>query len=156
MVKRRKEGRWKIILAAVAVVVVIVIVAVVAGFAWRESYEDGYFVSDETKLVLGMDDAVAALEEGEYEPEVTYMVYYYDGDTINGMKVFFKYEDANAAKVAEENIDLSDKKWATDKSLSGKYVVFGVKEDQYKELKASYVRKMIDDMREAGTLYENL
>lgn len=150
-----KGGEWrKIILSVAAVVAVIVIVAVVAGFSWKEKYDADYFVSDGAKLVMAMDDEIASFEEGEFEPAVTYVVYYYSGDKVNGMKVFFAYDDETEAKEANKNIKMDEKEWAVGRSLNGKYIVFEANEDQYEDLSVSLVKKMIESMREAGTLHE--
>lgn len=151
---KKRTGKWKAVLAVVAVVVVIIAIVVVAGFAWQEKYDDDYFVSDDEKLVIGMNDDIASLEDGEYEPGVTYLVYYYNGDKIDSMKVFFAYDSKESAAVANENITMDEKGWATNKKLNSKFIVFDVAEDQYDILKTEDVRKIIEDMKIAGTLYE--
>lgn len=152
--KGKRGEQWKIALSVIAVAAVIAVVALVAGFSWREKYSTDYFVSDETKLVMGMDNEIASFEESEFEPAVTYVVYYYNGDTVRGMKVFFAYGSEAEAKEANKNIAMDGKEWAMNKNLSGKYIVFDVKKDQYEDLDVSLIRKMIESMREAGTLYE--
>lgn len=158
MAERKKKKKSEVInitFTILAVVVVVVVVGLVAGFIWREKYNEDYFVSDDSKLVISLDKDIASFEDGDYEPELTRIVYYYDGDTINSMKVFFDYEDEAEAKVANENITMYGKDWATSKNLNGKFIVFEVTKDQYEGLKTEDVRGMINDMKSAGTLYED-
>lgn len=152
---RRKDNRWKVVSVVLAVVIVVVIAVAVAGLLRRDKYDEDYFVSDETKLVVAIDKDMASFEEGIYEPDVTYIVYYYDGgDTIKNMKIFFAYDDEQEAEVANENITLEGKAWAKTKNLSGRFVVFVADEGQYENLETAYVRKIIEDMKAAGTMYE--
>lgn len=156
MTKRESERKelWKNLLSALAVATVIVAIALVAGFSWRERYDEDYFVSDDTKLVIAMDSEIASFEDGEFEPETTYVVYYYTGDTVRGMQVFYAYDSNEEAKLANENITVDGKDWAVSKSLNGKYIIFSVTSDQYENLSATSVKNIIESMRAAGTLRE--
>lgn len=148
-------GKNKVWLGGVAIVllVAIVIVGIVLGNR-QEPIEDGYFVSDETKLVQSMPANVAAFEENEeYSPMVTHIVYYHgDGPEITGVKVYFEYENEEQAVSANANITMDKKSWSTGKRLNGKYIVFGVKGEQYNGLTVAEVSDNITSMEAAGGL----
>lgn len=152
-VRARKDIKPKIILGAIILATIAMIVLLIV-LARQEHYDDDYFVSDDSKLVVAMDKSIAAFEDSEYEPDITYILYYYSGDNITGMKVFYAYDSEDEAREADANVILKGKEWATSKNLSGKYLVFGVSDDQYEGLTITDIRKVISDMKSAGTMYE--
>ena len=159
---RRERGRVseffsrnKMWLGGVAVV--LLIIAVVVGIVLgnrQEPIADDYFMSDETKLVQSMPANVAAFEENEeYSPMVTHIVYYHgDGPEVTGVKVYFEYENEDRAQTANANITMDKKSWSTGKRLNGKYIVFGVKGEQYDGLTVAQVSDNIASMEAAGGL----
>ena len=140
---------------AVVLLIVVVIVGIVLGNR-QEPITDGYFVSDETKLVQSMPASVAAFEENEeYSPSITHIVYYYGGGSeVTGMRVYFEYENEEQAVEANANISMEKKNWSTGRRLNGKYIVFGVKGEQYSGLTVAEVRANIESMGAAGGLIE--
>ncbi|MBR5046265.1 hypothetical protein IKX73_01390 [Candidatus Saccharibacteria bacterium] len=152
--KKKLDLKSKIILGLIGIAIVAAVVVLVVMLNRKESYDDDYFVSDDAKLVVAIDKELAAYDDSDYEPDVTYILYYYTGDDVTGMKVFFRYDTEEEAKEADENITMDGKFWATDKYLNGRYVIFNVDKEQYEGLVVSDIRKLIDDMKSAGTMYE--
>lgn len=156
----RKKKIWqdKRMVAGVVTVLIVVIVVILAvvSATYQEPIPDGYFVSDDTKLVLSLPAEVSSFEENpDFEPMVTRIVYEYDDDKITGAKIYFEYENADLAKEADRNITMDQKDWATSRRVNGKYIVFGVKPEQYSGMTATQVRDDILSMQAAGAMVEN-
>ncbi len=126
-------------LLAMAVVAVVIILA-----NYQEPIPEDYFVADNTKLVLTLPPALSSFEANEdYQPEMTYVVYFYEGNKVTGAKVYFEYADEAAAREADKNISLGDKNWAIGRRRNGRYIVFSVKPEQYKNLTTDKVNENI-------------
>lgn len=135
------------------VMMAVILFAVAVVMANRqEAIADDYFVSDDTKLVLTMDAETAGFVEGEYEPPYTHIVYYYSEDDITDVKVYFAYDDAEAAIQAYNNIDLADANWMASMGRNGRYLVFETKRAKYEGLSVSEVRSNINSARAAGAV----
>ncbi|MBR2831180.1 hypothetical protein IKE83_02370 [Candidatus Saccharibacteria bacterium] len=129
----RKMGKkwWWILAAVVALIVAVVAIVLVNR---QEPIPEGYFVSDDTKLVLALSPEVSGYETNpDYQPEETYVVYYYSGDKITNAKIFLGYGSDAAAETAYKNTSMEGKTWATSRRRNGKYIVYQVK-----------IRNMID------------
>lgn len=142
----------KTVLAAiVAVLMVIVAVAIIIVVNHQDPIPDGFFSSDNTKLVLSLSPEVSSFETNrEYAPKVTRIVYFHDGDKVTNAKIYFEYSDDEAAKEADAHITMDDKNWATGRRRNGRYIVFSVKPDQYRGLTTDRVNDNIDSMKAAG------
>ena len=136
----KKEKTISIVVAVSAIVAAVMVIILNR----TQPISDDYFVSDDTKMVMALDATQAAYEESEYEPEWTYVVYHYDGDKIVGAEIYFAYDSDEAAKEADEYVNLGDKEWAYKKELNGKYIVFKVRSGQYADLTSEYVRGIIN------------
>ena len=134
----------------IVVLMIIIMVAVGVSLQAMNNLGDSYFVSDKHKLVLTMNKDVASFEEGEYEPDLTHIVYYYSGDKINNVRIYFAYDSRSDAKYANKKIDMSDKPWAAKKRQLSRYVVFDLTPDQYEGLTTNEVKDSIVGMRAAG------
>lgn len=145
-----KKKNMIITLAVVVVTVVAIVIGVIV--SQEPALDDDYFVSDETKLVMSLNRDVAAFEEGTYEPEVTHLVYYYTGDEVTGMRIYFEYFTEAEAEVAFNNISMKDKNFATTKRRNGRYVVFDAVRARYEGMTVEQVEKNISSMRAAGGL----
>ncbi|MBQ2695213.1 hypothetical protein IJG04_01055 [Candidatus Saccharibacteria bacterium] len=148
--KKNKLDKKALIISIVVAVIVLVVAVVLALVNMAPKIEDGYFVSDDSKLVVSMDKKMASFVEGEYEPDYTRIVYYYNGNNITGAKIFFEYEDEESAKLANENISVGELDWAIDKTLNGKYIVLQVKSSEYNGMTTEEVRSNIRQMEKAG------
>lgn len=134
----------------IVVLAVTIMVAVGVTIGSPEQYNDDYFVTDGTKLVLSMDKEVASYEEGEYEPEYTHLVYYYLGNSIKSVRIFYEYDYAALAEEANQHIALTDKEWAISKKQSGKYIVFELAPTEFEGLTTNNVKEDILSMKAAG------
>ncbi|MBQ6486852.1 hypothetical protein IJI89_00275 [Candidatus Saccharibacteria bacterium] len=157
LTKRKIEFREDF---AVALIItgVFLLVAVMVGIGMNlqaiNKLDNSYFKSDAMKLVLSMDRDIASFEDGEYEPDITHVVYYYTGNTINNVRIFFAYDTKVEAKTAYNNISMEDKNWALKKKLHGKYVVFELDSSQYNQLTTEMVKEGIASMTAAGGTVE--
>lgn len=124
------------VLIVVALVAVVVTLIVINNNNSKLELNDEYFVSNDSKYVVAMDADFSNYETSEYEPPVTYMIYYITGDRVSDIKLFYEYLDEEEAKTAYENISMDDKDWASGKSLNGKYVILQFKEDEFNGITA--------------------
>lgn len=137
--KRAKKLNLKTfynVLIFVALVAVVVVLIVMNNNNNKIEITDDYFVSDDSKYVSTMDKEITNYENSEYEPPISHMVYYISGDMVSDIKLFYEYDDEDDAKEAYDNISMDDKKWATGKTLNGKYIIFQFVKDEYKGMTA--------------------
>ena len=147
MNKRKRIINGKTIFGALIVVLLIVVIVVLSTMN-RVQYNDDYFVTDDTKIVLSMDADETTFESSAYVLPITHVVYYYSGDTINGVKVFFEYKNEQVAKKANSNLPTDDKDWAAGKALNGKYVIYDMKKEEFEGLSAEDIRNSVESIME--------
>lgn len=146
--KAKKDNKNLIIGICVAVLAIaVIVVAVVLATKGTTKLSDAYFKSDDTKYVLTIDeDQMDTEDAGEYEPVKTHIVYYYSGDTINGMTTYMEFADEATAKTALEAYKSVDQEGVKSLSANGKYLVIEMTEDQYSDLTTSDVKQQIEFM----------
>lgn len=143
---KKTDNKNKIIAicaACAAVVVVIVLIVVLA--TKNGGINDSYFVSDGTKYVLTIDSNDVEGEEEAYTPIKTHLVYTYEGDKITGLKSYYEYKDADAAKAALEAMKATGEDLG-EVELNGKYIIMIASEEEYKDLTASDVEQQVKFM----------
>ena len=147
--EKTEEMKKKSTIAIIVGIVIMILIAIVAIIVFyvnkSDTIGDDYFVSDGTKLVVNMDGDTASVSEGEQSPVAVHRVYYYSGDNINDMKIFFEYADDEQAKLADETMSDEYAEWAESKKVNGKYIVFKVKKLLYDGMTTSGIRRMMDD-----------
>ena len=146
--KAKKDNKNLIIGICVAVLAIaVIVVAVVLATKGTTRLSDAYFKSDDTKYVLTIDgDQTDTESTSEYEPVKTHVVYYYSGDTINGMTTYMEFADESTAKTALEAYKSVDQEGIKNLSVNGKYLVIEMTEDQYSGVTASDVKQQIEFM----------
>ncbi len=147
--KAKKPINKKLIIGICAVVVVVAIIAVAVILITRNSsIDDSYFVSDNTKYVLTLDSSDVSMDDSNYNPIKTHLVYTYSGDDITGLKAYYEYADSAAAKDAAEYLkqNYEDDETKAKVSVDGKYVVFTATEAEYEGLTASDIKQQIEFM----------
>lgn len=149
--KRRQKMIIGVVVAVAAVLLAVVIALTLSG---KGEVNPSIFEPADDRLVASMSAEMASFEDGEYEPEITQIIYYHNGKEITKMEVYFEYESEDEAKKANENVTLVGKEWATGKSLRGRFIVFDVASGQYNGLSVEQMKRTLEDMRAAGTLLE--
>ena len=146
--KAKKDNKNLIIGLCVAVLAIaVIVVAVVLATKGTTNLSDAYFKSDDTKYVLTIDGDQMDIEDAdEYEPVKTHIVYYYSGDTVNGMATYMEFADESTAKTALEAYKSVDQEGIKNLSVNGKYLVIEMTEDQYADMTASDVKQQIEFM----------
>lgn len=131
------------IIVPIAAVCVAIIVFIVATVFNQPTIEENYFVSDDTKTAISLKPT--SDEAGTTSLVQTHLVYTYDGENVSGLKTYFEYPDAAAAKSALESLkDQPEFKGAT---VEGKYIVVTADESQYKGLTASDIKQQADALK---------
>ena len=131
---------------ALIIAIVLIVIFVVKPGGLGGSLSDAYFVSDDTKLVMTLDSEQASFEDEEYAPAKSHMVYYYSGDKVTGMSVFYEYGDEATAKLAYDHIDDDARAEAKEIKIRGKYIEVVMKEDSYSEATPEEVKQQIEFM----------
>ena len=151
----KKKNNKNLIIGICAGILVIAVIVVAIIFATRSTttLNDAYFVSDNTKYVLTVDeDAVESDEETAFKPIKTHVVYNYSDDTITSMTTYMEFADEATAKQAlayyqeaYADTNLSESGIANI-STNGKYLVILATSDQYADMTASDVKQYIEFM----------
>lgn len=142
--KKNKKGLIIGICCGVVVVATIVVALVLV--LNKKTINDDYFTSDGTKYVLTLEQNEVALEDEEYAPIKTHMVYYYSGDEVTGMTIYYEYLDEAAAKTAFEYISKEEREGVKETKLNGKYIEITSSEDQYSDMTSDEVKQNIEFM----------
>ena len=162
MSEETKKSKKSLIIG-ICCTVAVVIVAVVALVLINKNskIDDNYFSSDETKYVLTLEQNEVALEDDDYAPIKTHMVYYYSGSEVTGMTIYYEYLDEAAAKEAYEHIKDEEHEGIKEIKLNGKYIEMVTTEDQYTGMTADEVKQNIEFMEllnsmnyDTGTTYD--
>lgn len=144
--KAKKKNNQNLITGICVAVVVIVVIIIAVILATRGgTLNDSYFVSDGTKYVLTIE--TADIEDGEtdsHAPLKVHSVYTYSGDQITGLKIYYEYADATAAKAAFDSLTDEEKSGYKEIALDGKYLVLVTNESDYEGLTASEVKQQIE------------
>lgn len=138
----------KNLLIAIIGIVVAVIVVVVLVLIRNNSAElsESWFKSDGSKLVLTIESDPDMVSENEQTPINSHLVYFYSGETITSLKVYYQYENPVKAKTAYEVLHESNNGQYKDVLLDGRYVILVAVESEYEHLKSSDVKQQIDFM----------
>lgn len=127
----------------IAVIVVVLLFIFVGG--GMGGLNEGWFVSDDTKLVLTIESNPEMVAEDESIPINSHMVYTYSGDNITGFKIYYQYSDNEKAKKACETISANNSIYENVEQ-NGRYVVMTEKAEDYQYLKTSDIKQQIDFM----------
>lgn len=152
--RRAKQRQNRIIGAVVMVAVILLAVVLALTLGGNRPVDETIFETGDNRLVVSMNADMASFEDGEYEPEITRIVYYHNGKNITNMEIYFEYQTEDKAKEAYGNISLEGKDWATGKNLNGRFIIFDVAPGQYGGLTVEQMEGTIENMRAAGTLLE--
>ena len=149
--KSKKNNKNLIIGICCALALVIIVIVAIVLINQNKGISDSYFVSDGSKYVLTIesdDQSTLETDSDENTPLKTHLVYTYEGDTITGLKSYYEYADANAAKSALEAIkeSLADSEESIQIEQNGKYLIVTAEEDAYKDMTASDVKQQIEFM----------
>ena len=155
MIKKADKNSKKIdlktwIWVGLFVVALALVIVLIVNFSQNEEYDSSYFHDAEGRIVLTMDQDTAALDDSIYEPNITHIVYYYEGDNIVSVKAFYEYATETEAKTAYEHLGFSD--FADSKKLSGRFVVFQVKRAMFDNLTVESLKSDIETMKEINAL----
>lgn len=134
------------ILNVLGVITVCLLVAIIAVLAIQklqpEPLDEDYFVSDDTKSVIGMSASGATSDPTHVQ---TFVVYTYEGDKVTGLKTYFEYTDEAAAAAAIEARKSQPE--FENAELNGKYIVVTAKPESYEGLTASDVKQQEEAIR---------
>lgn len=133
-----------------SIIALVFVIMAIVNFAGVEKYDSSYFHDADGKIVLTMDRDSASLDDSIYEPNITHMVYYYNGDKIANVKAFYEYATEKEAKIAYDHLEAGD--FADGKKLAGRFVVFQVKREMFEDVAVETVRNDAELLKEIDAL----
>ena len=147
----KKKDNKSLIMAICGVVAAIVLVVVIAVVVMtKKGIDESFFVSDDTKYVLSLDvnNAMMDIDTDEYVPEKAYLIYFYSGDEVTGLKMYYKYADNATAKKAAET--LNGQKSESDEiekvEADGDYVIITAGKTTYEGMTAEDAKQQVEFM----------
>jgi hypothetical protein len=144
MSERTRIINGKTIFSIVIVVLLVLVTSILIALNLRPKYNDDYFKTDGTKIVASITDNIDTAEEMGASLEKAYMVYYYSGNTITEVRIFYKYENDEVAKAVFDKINVDDFEWTNKKSISDSYVILNLAASEFNELTTEMVREFSD------------
>ncbi len=141
MKKRKRVINFKTLFSVSIVVLLIAVVTTLIIMNSNPTYNDDYFKSDDTKIVLYLGEGQS---DDENEPIKTYIVYYYSGDKITGVKQFYQFKSEEIAKNFSKGINVDEMDWVNDIRVSGPYMIFELTSDQYEGTTVTELRETIE------------
>ena len=147
--KSKKSGNKNLIycICGVVAVAVVAIVVAVVFLTSNKPIDDSFFVSDDTKYVLTMNANVFSGQTGEYMPEKIRMVYFYSGDKVTDLKMYYEYEDEEIAKKAADylkTVDMGEE--IADIAVNGKYVIATANKSTFEQMTADDAKQQVELM----------
>lgn len=150
-VKRVRQLDYKTwILAGLALVGFIIVVMMILKFNQNEDIDSSYFHDTDDKIVLTMNRDNSELDNSDFEPMITHVVYYHDGNKITNVRAFYEYGSEATAREALEHLELGD--FADNKKLNGRFVIFQVKKSQYEDLTVEDLKRDVELLKEIDAL----
>lgn len=151
--RKRKLDFKTWFLVGCSVIALIVVITAFILLNQVEKVDSSFFHDDDRKVVLTMSKNVAALDDTEWEPDITHVVYFHDGDKITSSKAYYEYKNDEQAREAFDNLSLGE--FANGKKLSGRFVIFSVKSDLFKDLTLSALLDRREKLKEIHALILN-
>ena len=141
----KNKSRIYLVCGAVAALSLGVIVAVLVAFFTRPTITEETFATNDTQSSISLTPTSSNKQTGSTLVE-THVVYEYDGDNVIGLKTYFEYTDAEAAKAAYEA--RKDQPEFKDAVVEDKYIVVAADPEQFKGLTADDVRQQTEAIRQ--------
>ncbi|MBR3269686.1 hypothetical protein IKG07_00285 [Candidatus Saccharibacteria bacterium] len=133
-----------------ALVALMIVIMAILKFSQNEKFDSSYFHDADGKIVLTMSKEMSALDDSEWESDVTHVVYYYEGNKIIGARAFYEYATESEAEEAYKHLDLGPS--ASGKRISGKFVVFDVNKSQYENMTVEDLKASRELLKEIDAL----
>lgn len=130
-----------------ALVALIIVVMMILRFSQNENIDSNYFHDDNGKIVLTMGREMSALDDSDWESDVTHVVYYYEGNKIVAARAFYEYATEAEAEEAFKHLELGT--YSTNKKINGKFVVFDINKSQYENM-------TVEDLKESRELLKQI
>ncbi|MBR3052052.1 hypothetical protein IKG60_00330 [Candidatus Saccharibacteria bacterium] len=129
-------------ICAAAVIIIAIIFAIVA--MQRTGLSESFFVSDGTKYVITLDSDEISVDEGSIRPAKKHLVYFYNGDSITGMKEYYLYNQAAEAEKTYQQLKEDTPAGYQAIAIDGKYLVLTVSDSIYEGKTATEIRQYIE------------
>lgn len=133
------------IIAIVLIALIVILIILFNNNVINGGLNDSYFSSDGSKYVItstGSD--IFPEKDDEYVPVKIHRVYYYSGDDITGLKIYYEFENGETAKLAYNQISERDRTMYEAINLDGVYVILTAKPVEYEDISVYDVQTQIE------------
>lgn len=149
----KKKAKNKSLIAWVSVVLVVVVLIVVVVcvlISSGQKLNESFFVSDGTKYVLTLSpgDDVISVNTNEYVPQKAYLIYFYSGDRVTDVKVYYKYDNFETVERAVKyfNEQRTNNSQIAEIDVNGDYVVIAADKALYEDMTADDAKQQVEFM----------
>ena len=147
---QKKKVKIGVLIGFIVAIVIFAGVSLVMILNRKVELNDEYFKTDGSKIVINYKPDFVLYEDGKYEPEKVYGVYYRSGNNISGVKIFYEYNNAETAEQEYNSDDVENSEWVEKRELDGKYIVLSLKKTSSEDTNAEQITEYAEDLREAG------
>ena len=134
-------------ICAIVVAVILLVVVAILLFSGNKKLDDSFFVSDGSKYVYTTNtDDMLGLDFGEYTPEKIHLIYFYSGDKVTDLRVYYEFKDEEAAKSAAEYIKGANDGALKSLTTNGKYVIVSTDEALQEGMTAEDAKQQVEFM----------
>lgn len=130
-----------------ALVALMIVIMAILQFNQNEKIDSSYFHDANGKIVLTMNREMSALDDSDWESDVTHVVYYYEGDKIVAARAFYEYATEAEAEEAYKHLELGS--YSNSKKINGKFVIFDIDKSQYENM-------TLEDLKESRELLKQI
>ncbi len=134
-------------ICAIVVAVILLVVVAILLFSGNKKLDDSFFVNDGSKYVYTTNtDDMLGLDFGEYTPEKIHLIYFYSGDKVTDLRVYYEFKDEEAAKSAAEYIKGANDGALKSLTTNGKYVIVSTDEALYEGMTTEDAKQQVEFM----------
>lgn len=127
---------------AIAAVAIAIIIAVIV--MQKPSINNSLFTSDNTKYVLPINSDEISFDSDLTRPTQIYAIYYYQDDTITGLKEYYLFEQESDTKAAYDYYREHDSANYKAITIDGKYLILTANESEYEGKTPEEIRQYIE------------
>lgn len=129
-------------ICAIAAVAIAIIIAVIV--MQKPNSNNSLFTSDNTKYVVPISSDEISFDSDLTRPTQIYAIYYYQDDTITGLKEYYLFEQESDTKAAYDYYREHDSANYKAITIDGKYLILTANESEYEGKTPEEIRQYIE------------
>ena len=150
--KTKKNDRLMFWVFAVLILLIIIAVTVVVVLANRPdpNTDEKFFETNDSQFVIESDVPETRNEAlGNNVPVKSFNIYYRDGDTITGYKLYYEFANEEAARNALSYYQGLKNEGIDSVELDGKYIVVSGNKSQYEGMTYEFIKQWTELIKTA-------